>query len=265
MNSNVLELPSSAVNRNGDPTISILGVQINNLTRLQVLDQLEALLRSADGPHHVCFAYANCLNYAYSDPVYRAALNHSKLVLGDGTGVRIASSVLGNPLRENQCGTDVIPSFLARINGTGARVFLLGSTEPVAQQAAEKMRREFPAVIVCGVEHGYFQSDEEVIGRINAARPDILLVGMGIPRQETWIAENLHRLNARICFGVGAFFDFYSGAVPRAPRWMLRAGMEFIYRLYLEPRRLWRRYVIGSFLFLARVYRQLLTGRGVRD
>ena len=264
MNSNVIELPNSAVNRSGDSRVSILGVQIDNLTRLQALERLEALLHSADGPHHVCFAYANCLNYAYSDPRYRAALNHARLVLGDGTGVRIASSVLGNPLRENQCGTDVIPSFLGRVNGTGVRVFLLGSTEPVVQRAAEMMRHAFPSITVCGVEHGYFQSDEEVIGKINAARPDILFVGMGVPRQETWIAENLHRLKAKVCFGVGAFFDFYSGSVPRAPRWMLRAGMEWVYRLCLEPRRLWRRYLIGNFLFLGRVYRQLLSGRGVR-
>jgi N-acetylglucosaminyldiphosphoundecaprenol N-acetyl-beta-D-mannosaminyltransferase len=264
MNSNVLDLPKTAVSRNGNSKISILGVQIDNVTRLEALDRMEALLHSADGPHQVCFAYANCLNRAYSDPRYREVLNHSKLVLPDGTGVRIASSVLGSPVRENQCGTDVIPSFLGRINGHGARVFLLGSKQATVQQASEKMKREFPSVTVCGVQHGYFQSDEEVIGKINAAKPDILLVGLGVPRQETWIAENLPRLNAKVCCGVGAFFDFYSGVMPRAPQWMLSAGMEWIYRLYCEPKRLWRRYLVGNFLFLGRIYRQLLTGRAVR-
>ena len=265
MNSNVLDLPNAAVSRSANSKISILGVQIDNVTRLEALERMESLLNSADGPHQVSFAYANCLNQAYSDPHFRQVLNHSKLVLADGTGIRIASSVLGTPVRDNQCGTDVIPSFLARINGSGARVFLLGSTEPVVEQAGEKMKREFPSVSLCGIHHGYFQSDEDMLQKINAAKPDILLVGMGVPQQEKWIAANLHRLNVKVCFGIGAFFDFYSGAVPRAPRWMLRAGMEWVYRLYREPGRLWRRYLIGNFLFLGRVYRQLLTGRAVHD
>ena len=264
MNSNVLDMPKSAAAEADELKISILDVRIDNLTRPEALDQMLSLLHSADGPHQVCFAYANCLNQAYSDRHYREVLNRSKLVLGDGTGIRIASNVLGRPVRDNLCGTDVIPSFLGRINGNGARVFLLGSKQPVVESAGEKMEKEFPSLTVCGVQDGYFQSDEDVVKKINAAKPDILLVGMGVPRQEMWIAENLPRLNAKICCGVGALFDFYSGSVPRAPRWMLRSGMEWMYRLYLEPKRLWRRYLIGNFLFLGRIYRQLLTGRGSR-
>ena len=246
----------------GPSKICILGVEIDNVSRLEALARMESLLYSGGGPRQVSFVYADCLNRSYTDARYREVLNKSSLVLGDGTGIRIASSMLGTPVRENQCGTDVTPEFLARTNG--ARVFLLGSKEPVVQQAAEKMSREFPAITVCGVQHGYFQSDDEVIAKINAAKPDILLVGMGAPRQEIWIDENLHRLNVKICCGLGAFFDFYSGSVPRAPQWMLDRGMEWIYRLCGEPRRLWRRYLIGNFLFLGRVYRQLLTGHGVR-
>lgn len=257
-------MPKSAASRADELKIAILDVQIDNLTRREALERLEALLSGNEGPHQVSFAYADCLNKAYSDPHYREVLNSSKLVLPDGTGVRIASSMLGRPVRENQCGTDLIPSFLGHINGNGARVFLLGAKQPVVERAGEKMKSEFPSVTVCGVQHGYFDSDDEVIEKINAARPDILLVGMGVPRQEMWIAEHLPRLNARLCCGVGALFDYYSGSIPRAPRWMLRAGMEWIYRLYCEPRRLWRRYLIGNFLFLGRVYRQLLTGRGAR-
>jgi N-acetylglucosaminyldiphosphoundecaprenol N-acetyl-beta-D-mannosaminyltransferase len=264
MNSNVLDMPNSALGHNANSKISILGVQIDNVSRLEALQRMEVLLNSADGPHQVSFVYADCLNRSYSDPRYREVLNKSSIVLGDGTGIRIASSMLGSPIRENQCGTDVIPDFLARVGGKSARIFLLGSKEPVVQLAAEKMKREFPSVTVCGVQHGYFQSDEEVIGKINAAKPDILLVGLGVPRQETWIAEHLPRLNAKVCCGVGAFFDFYSGVMPRAPQWMLSAGMEWIYRLYCEPKRLWRRYLVGNFLFLGRIYRQLLTGRAVR-
>jgi N-acetylglucosaminyldiphosphoundecaprenol N-acetyl-beta-D-mannosaminyltransferase len=264
MNSNVLEMPKTAAGRAGDVKISILDVQLDNLTRREVLERLEALLSSSDGPHQVSFAYANCLNKAYSDPHYRDVLNSSKLVLPDGTGIRIASSMLGRQVRENMCGTDIIPSFLGHINGNGARVFLLGSKQPVVERAGEKMKGEFPSVTVCGMQHGYFDSDEAVIEKINAARPDILLVGLGVPRQEMWIAENLPRLKVKICCGVGALFDYYSGSMPRAPQWMLDAGMEWIYRLYCEPRRLWRRYLIGNFLFLGRVYRQLLTGNGAR-
>lgn len=260
MNSNVLEMPKTAAGHAGDVKLSILDVQLDNLTRREAFERLEGLLYGPDGPHQVSFAYADCLNKACSDPHYRQVLNGSKLVLPDGIGIRIASSILGRQVRDNHCGTDVIPAFLGHINGNGARVFLLGSKQTVVARAGQRMKQDFPSVTVCGVEHGYFDSDEEIIAKINAARPDILLVGMGVPRQEKWIAKNLSRLNVKICCGVGALFDFYSGSMPRAPQWMLNGGMEWIYRLYREPRRLWRRYLIGNFLFLGRVYRQLLTG-----
>jgi N-acetylglucosaminyldiphosphoundecaprenol N-acetyl-beta-D-mannosaminyltransferase len=264
MNSSVLAMakPASAVT--DESKIWILGVGVDNLTHGEALERMEALLHGGSGPRQVSFVYANCLNQAYSDPRYRQVLNDSKLILADGTGLRIASLVLGQSVRDNQCGTDVIPSFLRRVNARGGSIFLLGSRPEVAAGAAERIKREFPAVAVGGVQHGYFEDDAAVVAKINAARPDILLVGMGVPRQELWIADRLPRLNARICIGVGAFFDYYSGSMPRAPRWMLRAGMEWVYRLYCEPRRLWRRYLVGNFLFLTRIYRQLLTGRGPR-
>jgi N-acetylglucosaminyldiphosphoundecaprenol N-acetyl-beta-D-mannosaminyltransferase len=264
MNSNVLDMPKPAARHAGNRKISILDVRIDNVTRREALESMAAMARSNDGPHQVSFAYAACLNLAYSDRRYRDILNSSKLVLGDGTGIRIASSVLGQRMRDNQCGTDVIPAFLGHLNGHGARVFLLGSKQHVVECAGEKMKKEFPSVTVCGTQNGYFDSDDEMIDKINQARPDVLLVAMGVPRQELWIAENLPRLNVKLCCGVGALFDYYSGTMPRAPQWMLRAGMEWVYRLYREPRRLWRRYLIGNFLFLGRIYRQLLTGRGSR-
>lgn len=264
MISRVFDL-SKPVDSAGELKLSILGVHFDNLTQREALERLEVLLNSNDGPHQVSFAYANCLNVAYTNPRYREVLNRSKLLLADGSGVRIASSILGQPIRENQCGTDVIPSFLGYLKGKATRVFLLGSKPSVVELAGQRMKREFPWVTVCGVQHGYFDSDDAILEQINAARPDILLVGMGVPRQEIWIAENLHRLNVKLCCGVGALFDYYSGSMPRAPRWILRLGTEWIYRLYCEPRRLWRRYLIGNFLFLERVYRQLLTGRGARD
>ena len=264
MNSRVFDMSKPVVTGAGDPKLSILGVHFDNVARSEALERLEALLNTDGGPHQVSFAYANCLNVAYKDPRYREVLNRSKLLLADGTGLRIAGSILGHRIRENQCGTDVIPEFLGYIKEKGTRVFLLGSRQKVVELASERMKREFPLVTVCGVHQGYLESDDAILEQINAARPDILLVGMGVPRQELWIAENLHRLNVKLCCGVGALFDFYSGSMPRAPRWILRLGAEWLFRLYCEPGRLWRRYLVGNFLFLFRVYRQLLTGRGTR-
>ena len=143
-------------------------------------------------------------------------------------------------------------------------LFLMGSRPGVAARAAERLRSLFPALAITGTHHGYLAeagAAEEAIRSVNEARPDIVLVGMGTPIQEKFLRRCRDRIDAPVCWVVGALFDFVAGEVPRAPKWMLDNGLEWLFRLAYEPRRMWARYLVGNALFLWRVAVRRL-GRG---
>ena len=145
-----------------------------------------------------------------------------------------------------------------RFAAEGARVAVFDLNTGAAEQVAENMRRRHPALIVAGVQHGYFDAAEEaaIIERINGSGARILLVAFGVPRQELWLAQHRERLRPPVRMGVGGLFDFYSGRIPRAPLWLREIGLEWAWRLAQEPGRMWRRYLIGNPLFLYRVWLQ---------
>jgi N-acetylglucosaminyldiphosphoundecaprenol N-acetyl-beta-D-mannosaminyltransferase len=144
---------------------------------------------------------------------------------------------------------------LARLAATGQGVFLLGGRPGVADDVAAWVRAHFPGARIAGTAHGYFPADAEsaLVDRINASGAGVLLVAFGAPRQETWIRRNAPRLRVNSALGVGGLFDFYAGRIPRAPQWLRELGLEWAYRLYQEPRRMWRRYLVGNVVFLSRV------------
>ena len=191
------------------------------------------------------FVNAHCLNVAYRDREYAEILRRADRVWPDGTGVRMAGRRLGFPVPENVNGTDMFPLL-------EGRVFLFGAAPGVAEKAAENARRLYPKMEIVGTAHGYGDEDE-VVAAVNRARPDILLVALGVPLQEKWIARNLARLDCGAVIAVGGLLDFVSGRIPRAPAWMRRLGIEWFYRFLQEPRRMFRRYIIGNPLFLWRL------------
>lgn len=243
-------------------TVNVLGIAVRNVSLEEAVGEILARLDRPD-PSHVAFLNAHNANVAHEDPWYHQALTASDLVLADGIGVKLAGHLLGQPIKQNVNGTDLFPRLCQALEGSGRRVFLLGAEEGVAEGVAAWIAARFPGVEVCGHHHGQRPSaeDGEVAARVAASRPDLLLVAMGTPRQETWIRDRLAETGARVAIGVGGLFDFYSGRVPRAPRLLRDLGLEWVYRLLQEPGRLWRRYVIGNPLFLARV---LLQGLGAR-
>jgi N-acetylglucosaminyldiphosphoundecaprenol N-acetyl-beta-D-mannosaminyltransferase len=139
-------------------------------------------------------------------------------------------------------------------------MFFLGTQQPIVEKAARVLKESYPDLKILGVHNGFFDKEpkslenEEVLSRINSVNPDILVVGFGMPLQEKWIMENLDRLQIKVVIPVGAFFDYLAGETPRAPRWMTDNGLEWLGRLIIEPRRLWKRYVIGNPLFIWRVF-----------
>lgn len=235
----------------------ILGLPLDNLSMEQAVDAIVS--PGASGRlRQVSFVNVDCVNLSFRDNVYRHALVNSDLRLADGIGLRIAGRILHSEIRQNVNGTDLFPLLLARLVGTGQSLFLLGGRPGVADDVARWVQTHYPAARIAGTAHGYFPAEEEgaLIERINASGAGILLVAFGAPRQETWIRQNAGLLRVHTALGVGGLFDFYAGRIPRAPQWLRELGLEWAYRLYQEPRRMWRRYLVGNVIFLSRVMRE---------
>ncbi|AMJ63840.1 hypothetical protein AXW83_20385 [Bosea sp. PAMC 26642] len=213
---------------------------------------------------HVKLAFCNAhiVNLAANDPVLQQLLSQF-LVLADGVGVDFASKLLhGARFPANLNGTDFIPFFLAA-QSRQLRVALLGGKPGVAERAAQRFAADHPQHRFTVIGHGYVAGDEEaaMLSRLDADPADLLLVAMGNPRQERFIAEKLGGQHCTVAAGVGALFDFIAGDVPRAPEPIRELRLEWLYRLWVEPGRLWRRYIFGNPVFLLRILRLRLFHR----
>lgn len=250
--------------RDAPPTradrVAILGVHFSPLELDQAVASIRSMLRSR-GAHQVVLANAHTMNCAYVDPLYRDALQRASLVLRDGVGVEVAGALSGRVLRQNFVGTDFVPHLLEQLADPEVRVFLYGAELGVAEAAAAALRARHAGIRVVGVRHGY-ENGDGTVAQIRAARPDVLLVALGNPQQERWIADHLDALGVPVAIGVGALFDYLAGRVRRAPLWMRRLRSEWIFRLAVEPRRLWRRYLVGNAQFLWRVVRAKTSANG---
>lgn len=231
--------------------VLIQGVRIDNLSMREAIDWILQRLAAPD-PSQVCFVNADCCNIARRDEAYRRVLAAAPLALADGIGMKLAGKLHRTPLRENVNGTDMFPRLCAALEGTRHGVYLLGARPGVAEEVDDWIARHFPDVKVCGWHHGYFTSEQQrqVLDDIACSGADLLLVAFGAPRQEMWIAEHLAETGVRVAIGVGGLFDFYSGRIPRAPLWIRELGLEWFYRFWQEPRRMWRRYFVGNAAFL---------------
>jgi alpha-1,3-mannosyltransferase len=244
------------------PDRRILGVKFAVLNRSQAIELVGGALDSGK-QLKVAFANANTLNLAFNDAAYRLALDNF-LILNDGIGVDLASWMkFGCPFPDNLNGTDFVPSFLSAVCKP-LRIYLIGSSPEAAREACAKFAENWPHHQVVGWRSGFFHCQHEIdetCSAIQAASPDVLLVGMGNPQQELWIARNAETTGAKLALGVGALVDFLAGRVTRAPRIIRNARCEWLYRLALEPRRLARRYLMGNLLFLLRAFRESYTAR----
>jgi alpha-1,3-mannosyltransferase len=212
----------------------------------------------------VAFANANALNVAAVDSGFRDVLKRC-LVMNDGIGVDAASRILfGSRFPQNLNGTDFVPNYLKNTRRSH-RIFFLGSSSGVAERAASRLIAACGRHQIAGCQNGYSRANDDaaIVSAIRRSQADIVLVAMGNPAQEMWLAENLEATGCRLGFGVGALFDFLSGDVTRAPSWVRSARLEWGYRLLREPGRLWRRYVLGNPIFLMRVFGQWLSGARV--
>lgn len=235
-------------------TIDFLGIRVDVLDTDGLRERVLALARQ-QGPHRVMYVNADCMLIAGKNAAYREALNRADLVYADGIGVVLGARLWGHRLPGRSTGADFMPGFCRDFAGHGIRLFLLGARQGVAAAAARRLCEQAPGLQVVGTHHGYFRPGESgrIIGQINRARPHVLLVGMGAPCQELWIDGHSHELRVPVLWGVGGLFDFLSGRTRRGPQWLLDHGFEWLCRLLVEPRRLWRRYLIGNVRFVFHV------------
>jgi N-acetylglucosaminyldiphosphoundecaprenol N-acetyl-beta-D-mannosaminyltransferase len=229
----------------------ILGVRVDHLRRP---DLLERVVQSVRRRVHVTFLYVNvhCMNVQSRDPQYAGILRDADIVYCDGMGVLLAARLTGQTIPERMTGADWIEDLCQVMMHHDLSLYLLGSSPQTVHGAAAALQARYPGLRIVGAGDGYAMGPETV-AQINAAHPDILLVGMGTPRQEKWIARHRGELDVPVVWAVGALFDFVSGRIPRGPRWMTQHGLEWLCRLVIEPRRLWRRYLLGNPRFLWRV------------
>ncbi len=234
-------------------TIDLLGVSVDVVDTDGLRDRVLDFTRGRS-TRSVMYVNTDCMLIATRNEEYKKTLNGADLVYADGVGVVYGARLWGHSLPGRSTGADFMPVFCRDFAARGLRLYFLGAREGVAARAAQKLVREIPELKVVGTRNGYFTTEEEpgVLAAINGTRPDIVLVGFGAPGQELWIRRNLNKIDARVVWGVGGLFDFLSGTTPRGPQWLLDHGFEWLCRLMVEPRRLWRRYLLGNtkFLFL---------------
>jgi len=237
--------------------VDILGIDVDNVNLDEAVERVVCALDKG-APTLSAFVNPHCLNVARRDPSYRAVLTGARHVFPDGFGLQLAGQLLGRPLRQNVNGTDLFPRLCHALEHKGHSVFLLGGQPGVAESVHDWIRLHYPRVSVCGTHHGHFgeADSDRVVRAVRDSGAELLLVARGVPLQETWLAENLAQTGAQVGIGVGGLFEFYSGRIPRAPRWMRDVGFEWAYRLLQEPRRLAHRYLVGNAVFLASVWRQ---------
>ena len=245
--------------------IYILGVRVDRVTRQQALDRIEEIIarRRASNNELPCQQIITVnpefVMAAQHNQPFRRAINAAALVLPDGTGVVWASRYLGKPAPERVTGTDTLAALAQRSAASGSRVYLLGAAVGVAEATATRLQQIAPGLQIAGTYAGSPASAEEdaIIERIRAAQADVLCVAYGAPAQELWIYRNRARLPVAVAMGVGGAYDFLAGRQKRAPRLMQQMGLEWLFRLYREPRR-WRRILVAVPIFGASV---LLKGR----
>jgi N-acetylglucosaminyldiphosphoundecaprenol N-acetyl-beta-D-mannosaminyltransferase len=231
--------------------VSFLNTHFDRMSESEAIDLLLTRLLKRQGGR-VYYGNAHTMVTAAKDPALAQALEHSDLLLADGSGVRWGSALLGTPLVYNLNGTDLVPSLCKNGAASCLSIYLLGAKPKVAEIAAAKLKIAYPGLVIAGTQHGYFSEAEtpQVLEAIRVARPHLLLVAMGVPLQEIWIEKYASFLPGITCMGVGGLFDFLAERVVRAPYFIRAIGMEWLWRLAMEPNRLWRRYIIGNLVFL---------------
>jgi N-acetylglucosaminyldiphosphoundecaprenol N-acetyl-beta-D-mannosaminyltransferase len=238
--------------------VEAFGVRISPVSMQEALDKIEGFIQESS-PHHVVTSDANAILRAQEDEEYAAIMRRAALITPDGFGVVWGARLLNLPIYERVTGVDMVTGICERAARHGYSIYILGSEPGVAATAAEKLTERYPGLRVAGTQHGFWKqdgiTDEEIVQRIRDSRPDVLFVAFGIPAQEKFIARHFEALSVPVSLGVGGSFDVYSEKLKRAPEYIQRSGLEWVYRVWQEPWR-WKRmsYVPRFMMFALRTW-----------
>ena len=243
-------------------TSDILGFPIVNAKMAETVYWIADRAQSRT-PTQIAFLNAHCANIAQKDWRYRDTLQNVDALLPDGSGISLAARLDQKVLCDNLNGTDLFEPLCRCLGFRNIPVFFLGGRPGIAEAAAKNAKSSCPKLNVAGHRHGYFspREEEEVIAEINNSGARVVFVAFGVPEQDVWLARVRHRLHAPVVLGVGGLLDFVSGRIPRAPMWMRKTGIEWMYRLKCEPSRMWRRYVLGNTSFTLHAAKYALARR----
>jgi N-acetylglucosaminyldiphosphoundecaprenol N-acetyl-beta-D-mannosaminyltransferase len=242
-------------------TVDILGVDVDRVDMDSAIARVEELI-ARGGRHQMVVLSVDSVMIARRDRKFRSICGQASLVVPDGVPLLWVSRLLDRPIPGRVAGSDLLRGLSRTAARKGYTCFFFGSSSRVLKKLSEALSRDCPGLRIVGSCAPPFcaefpmETNAEIVRCINRAQPDILWVGLGAPKQEKWIHNNLSALNARIVIGVGAAFDICSGSVKRAPLWMQKAGLEWFHRFLMEPRRLFARYFVGALLFFPLIFMQ---------
>ena len=230
--------------------VQILGVGVDPVTMVEAIERIEEFY-SARVPKLIATANAEMLMRSTHDEELRAILNSADLVVPDGAGTVWAAHHLGYEMPERVAGYDLAQELMRRAPERGRRIYFFGSAPGVAEKARAKAEKLYPGISIVGTRNGFFTAEDEpeIISAIKKAQPDLLLAALGVPKQEKWLAAHLNELNVPVSIGVGGTLDVMAGVMKRAPVWMQRAKLEWLFRAMLQPKRAGRLLALPKFVF----------------
>lgn len=238
------------------PSTDLMGVRIHRVNRGELLSRLESALESGCGGN-IGNVNVHAMNTAWGDPLFRQIINAADMVFVDGAGVQLGARLAGQPVGERLTPADWIDELLALCARRGWPVYWLGDTDEVGAEFEQRLRARHPQLIVAGRHHGFFAREgaenDAVVDAINASGARLLMVGMSMPIQEKWIWANRDRLHPPVRLALGGLARIVTGHIRRGPPWMTNNGLEWLYRLCVQPGYTWRRYLLGNPLFLLRL------------
>ena len=228
--------------------IDVMGLKFDSMTMDEALSRAEALLRG-DKAAYVVTPNAEIAYEALHDVQLREMLNGADLMLPDGAGVVLASKLLRTPVKQKVAGVDFAAGLLGILERNGQSLYLLGGKTGIGELAAQKMLEAHPQLRIAGIADGYFQDEAPVIAKINASGADALFVCLGAPKQERFMVQHQQELHVHLMAGLGGSLDAFAGTVQRAPAWMIRLNLEWLYRLIREPKRFRRMLRLPQYLW----------------
>jgi N-acetylglucosaminyldiphosphoundecaprenol N-acetyl-beta-D-mannosaminyltransferase len=243
--------------RSPEGAITIMGVRIHNITDRTAMDRITdgVTRKGRSGSMSVFFTNVHTIHLAKKNQKFRTIINNCDLMLSDGSGLTLAGKLFGTPILQNLNGTDFTPGLFSKAMHEGWTIYLLGARPNVVERCRAQLLERYPDLKIVGYHDGHSLQEHEsaIIGEIKTKQPDILFIALGSPLQESWIASHAHEINAGISMGVGGLFDFIAGERKRAPRWMRRLGLEWVYRFLQDPVTKWKRVFVEIPVFLFHV------------